>query len=215
MARPREVEFPPRPSPIRAAVVLAAIALLVSAGLRLRSCASKPVETTKVVEVRAAPDVVLAVRDLARLESTAYHIEKVIEVTDKQDKLWGLLEANDALLLVAVGEVVAGVDLSKIDAKAVESDWAKRVVKLRLPEPEIFHARLDNEKTHVYSRSTDALAKHSKDLEAQARLLAEQSMKRAALDAGILARARTQTERTLHATMRSLGFETIEISFAK
>lgn len=200
---------------MRAAVVLALVAVLVSIGLRLRSCAPTAEAPTKVVEVRAAPDVIVAVRDLARLEATAYHIEKVIEISEKEEKLWGLVEAKDALLLVAVGEVVAGVDLSKIDAKAIESDWARRSVKLRLPEPEVFHARLDNEQTHVYSRTTDALAKHQNDLEAKARLLAEQSMKKAALDAGILARARTQTERTLHATMRSLGFQSIEITFAK
>jgi len=43
----------------------------------------------------------VAVRDLARLESVAYHVERVIDVRDKQSLLFGLLKTEDAILLVA------------------------------------------------------------------------------------------------------------------
>ena len=84
---------------------------------------------------RAAPAVVLAVRDMARLEATSFHIEKVVEASDAQSRLWGFVEAKDTLLLVAVGDVVAGVDLSKLRDEDVTVDPAGRSVRMRLPAP--------------------------------------------------------------------------------
>jgi len=51
---------------------------------------------------------------------------------------------------VATGRVEAGVDLSKIgrDDVRVEGEG----VTVRLPEPEILSASLDEEKTRVYDR---------------------------------------------------------------
>jgi hypothetical protein len=205
---PREVEIPARPSPVRWAA-LAIVAVLSAVVVLWLARRPRPVETV----VRPSPDVIVAVRDLARLETASYHIEKVLEIEDRQAIAWGLIDAKDALLLVAVGEVVAGVDLEKIDDRAVSTDWAARRVSIRLAPPEIFHARLDNGATHVYSRKTDALAKRNESLEGEARKRAEQSMRQAAIDAGILGRARSQAERSLRATLRGLGFVEIEITW--
>lgn len=206
----REVEFPSRPSRLPLALVVLALALLASV-LIYRS--QKPAPPPERVEVRGAPDVILAIRDLQKLETSSFHVEKVIEITEHQKSVFGLLDSKDALLLVAVGEVVAGVDLEKLDQAAVKHDWPKKSVTVTLPPPEIFHARLDNAATHVYSRSTDTLAKRNEALESKARLEAENSMRDAAIKGGILTRARTQAERSVRATLRSLGFEQITIAF--
>ena len=206
----REVEVPARASLWPVAIIALAIAL-VAAVLLLRS--NPAPAAPERVEVRGPPDVILAMRDLAKLETSSFHIEKVIEITETQKSVFGLLDAKDALLLVAVGDVVAGVDLEKLDAAAVKTDWAKKTVSITLPPPELFHARLDNAQTHVYSRNTDALAKRNESLESKARLEAENAMREGALKGGILARARTQAERTVRATLRSLGFEHITIAF--
>lgn len=205
----REIEVPARPSKLPW-IILAALSAAFVLFLVLRK---PPPPVTERVEVRAAPDVILAMRDLAKLESSSFHIEKVIEITDHQKSVLGLVDSKDALLLVAVGEVVAGVDLEKLDAAAVKSDWAKRSVTITLPAPEIFHARLDNNATHVYSRSTDTLAKRNEQLESKARAEAENAMKEGALKGGILGKARAQSERTVRSMLRSLGFEQIQIAF--
>ncbi|MGH3745388.1 MAG: hypothetical protein ACRDTP_11060, partial [Mycobacteriales bacterium] len=57
----------------------------------------------------ATPGVITAIHDMSRLEATEFHIEKVVEVTDAQSRLWGLVQAKDALLLVAVGVALAAV----------------------------------------------------------------------------------------------------------
>ena len=163
----------------------------------------------------AAPAVVLAVRDLARLDATSFHIEKVIEVSDAQSRLWGLVEAKDAILLVAVGDVVAGVDLAKLHDGDVSVDAATHAVHLRLPAADIASSTLDERATHVYSRTTDVLASRSEQLEGQARARAEDQMRKAAIEAGILERAQASAERTLRALLRSLGYDHVEVDWAE
>jgi hypothetical protein len=200
-------------NPFKVVFVVAAIALLAGAGVMLLR-AIKPVPAQKI-EIQAAPDVVLAMRDLSKHESESYHMEKVVQISDKQEAAFGLLEAEDALLLVAVGDVIAGIDFGKLESNAIKSDWTKRSVSIVLPAPEIFSSKLDSAQTKVFSRKTDALAKRDESLESKARLYAEQSMQKAAVDAGVLDRARTHAEKTVRATLGALGFQQIDISFAK
>jgi hypothetical protein len=200
-------------NPFKVVFVVAAIALLAGAAVMVVR-AIKPVPAQKI-EIQGAPDVVLAMRDLSKLETESYHLEKVVQISDKQEAAFGLLEAEDALLLVAVGDVVAGIDFGKLESTAIKSDWAKRSVSIVLPAPEVFSSKLDSAQTKVFSRKTDALAKRDETLESKARMYAEQSMQKAAVDAGVLDRARTHAEKTVRATLGALGFQQIEISFAK
>jgi hypothetical protein len=166
------------------------------------------------VSMRPTATVVLAVRDLSRLESASYHVEKVVELTDAQSKLFGMVEAKDAILLVAVGDVVAGVDLSKLSDADVRADDVAHSVRVTLPAPEVFSASLDEPQTHVYERRTDVLATRNEKLEGLARSEAEKQMRQAAIDEGILARAKANAERTVRGLMRSLGYTTIDVQWA-
>ena len=164
-------------------------------------------------DIRATPGVVTAIRDVARLESTTFHIEKVVEATDAQGRLGGLVQAKDALLLVAVGDVVAGVDLSKLRDSDVTVDPSTHALHVRLPAAEVMSATLDERATHVYSRTTDLLAVRNEQLEGEARRKAEEQMRAAAIEEGILDRARASADRTLKALLRSLGYENAEIDW--
>lgn len=164
--------------------------------------------------MRSTPGVVTAIRDIAKLEATSFHIEKVVEARDEQSRLWGLLAPNDALLLVAVGDVMAGVDLSKLGDGDVLADATTRTLRIRMPAPEVTSSTLDERATHVYSRSTDLLAERNEQLEGAARRLAEEQMRKVAVDGGILERARASADRTLRALLRSLGYDVVEITWA-
>src|SRR5688572_13058021 len=88
-----------------------AVACAMTLGVVLgRRWAGSSAEATTTV--RATPSVVVAVRDLARLEGAEFRIDRVVSLTDKQDRFFGLVHAKDAILLVASGAVVAGTDLS-------------------------------------------------------------------------------------------------------
>ncbi len=59
------------------------------------------------------PAVVREIRSLNRLETTTAIIDKVVEAGQEGNALYNLL-VGDKILLVASGEVIAGVDLSKL-----------------------------------------------------------------------------------------------------
>ncbi len=147
--------------------------------------------------------IVREVRSLARLETIQYTLEKVITAEAGQGPFGFLF--GDRLLLIAHGKVIAGVDLGKVGPDDVWFDELGRVY-LRLPEPEIFVATLDNEKSYVYDRDTGLLTHGDVNLEAAARQAAEEEMRQAALEDGILDQARLNAESVLYRLLRSLGF---------
>ena len=161
------------------------------------------------------PTVITEVRELSRLEGVSYHIERVVDLKDEQQRLFGLVVAGDAILLVASGDVVAGVDLGRLQPSDVTVANDGRTVTLRLPKAEVFSARLDNARTYVHSRNTDLLAERHESLETRARQAAEQTLRAAAEDAGILRRAEESVARTVTSLVRSLGYESVRVDWGE
>lgn len=168
-------------------------------------------EPSSVEVVRPTPSVVTALRDLARLESAEAHVERVVDLRDRQSVFFGMVDADDAILLVAAGDIVAGVDLSQLEDDAIEADLATGRVRVRLPPSEVFSARLDNQRTYVHTRSTDVLARRSQTLETRARQEAERTLQAAALESGLLTRADRNAARTVESLVRSLGYTDVEV----
>jgi hypothetical protein len=208
---------PPSRSPSGVARIVAAAALgAVLAGtcvFWMKPPSILPPASATRTEVAPTPNVVLAVKSLARLESVTFHMERAIDLADHQSKLFGLVRAKDAILLLAVGDVVAGCDLSTIGENDVDADFEQRRVTVRLPEPKVFSARLDEQKTRVFARKTDALASRHEDLEERARREAVKTMETAAIEAGILDRARGGAESAVKGLLTSAGFREVRIEF--
>jgi len=129
-------------------------------------------------------------------------IEKVIKADSGQQELWILF--GDKLIFVARGNVIAGVDLAKLSPDDMWVDAGTLYV--RLPEPEIFVATLDNDKSYVYDRDTGIFTKGNIDLETLARQAAEDEIEKAALEDGILDQARTNAEYYLLRLFQTLGY---------
>lgn len=145
---------------------------------------------------------ILEVQSLARLETIHYSMEKII-TAEVNSGVFSFL-VGDKLLFVAHGEVIAGVDLSKLDEEDIYIE--EGILYVRLPEAEIFVTTLDNEKSYVYDRETGIFKKGEKDLESAARLAAEEEIEKAALEDGILEQAQLNAENYLARLFRSLGF---------
>lgn len=145
------------------------------------------------------------VRALARLETIQYSIEKVITAEIGQgtfDFLFG-----DRVLFVAHGIVIAGIDMEKIGPEQLRLD--NGVLYVTLPPAEIFVATLDNQKSYVYDRDTGFLSKGVQDLETLARQSAEDEIRRAALEDGILQQAQTNAENYLFRFFQALGYDSV------
>jgi hypothetical protein len=151
------------------------------------------------------PDPVTIIKDiraLARLETIQYTIEKVITAEIGQGNFGFLF--GDKLLFVAHGFVIAGIDMEKIQPGDMQ--MVNGVLNVRLPPAEIFVATLDNEKSYVYDRETGLLTQGDQNLESTARSAAEDEIKKAAVEDGILNLAEQNAETFLSKFFGALGF---------
>lgn len=145
------------------------------------------------------------VRALARLETIQYSVEKVITAEVGQGTFG--FAFGDKLLFVAHGIVIAGIDMEKLQPSDLRFDGA--VLYVRLPPTEIFIATLDNEKSYVYDRETGLLTQGQVDLETLARQTAEDEIRKAALEDGILLQAERNAEVYLIKFFNALGYDNV------
>jgi hypothetical protein len=156
----------------------------------------------------SSASVVDKIRQLNRLESVDYSIDKIVEGNRQAQGLPDFL-AGDRLLLIAHGEVIAGVDLSRLDPKAVQVNG--NAVHVRLPEPQVLVTRIDNTRTRVYERTTGILVPTDPNLETQVRQAAEQQITQAAIDDKILDKARQNARVSVTGLLYALGFHTVDV----
>lgn len=142
------------------------------------------------------------VRSLARLETIKFSLEKIITAETRQGVFEWLV--GDRLLFVAHGEVIAGVDLIKLNPEdlRLEDD----VLYVTLPEAEIFVVAIDNQKSYVYDRETGIFTHGEVDLETVARRAAELEIEQSALEDGILELAAQNAESFLGRLFVDLGY---------
>jgi hypothetical protein len=155
------------------------------------------------------PTVVRQIQQLQRLETVLYTLENVVEGEHDYTGVLPKLLTADRILLIGHGEVVAGVDLGRISSDDVIVQG--RSVTIRLPQPEIFSVRIDNQKTRVYSRDTGILVPVDPNLETDVRREAERQLREAALKDGILEAAGRNARTTLSSFLKGLGYEQVGI----
>lgn len=153
------------------------------------------------------PAVVHRIQQLQRLETVVYSMDKIV-VGQREGKILPDFLVGDRLLLLAQGQVVAGVDFAKLQLTDVSLD--RKAVRVRLPSAEIFFTRLDSQNTRVYSRETGLLVPVDPTLETEVRQQAEQQLHDAALQDGILNTAQQNARTTLRGLLKGLGFENVE-----
>jgi hypothetical protein len=149
--------------------------------------------------------IIYEVRSLARLETIQYSVEKVITAEANQG-IFGPL-VGDKLLFVAHGYVIAGIDLSQLNADDLNLE--NRTLTVHLPKAEIFVSTLDNQKSYVYDRETGIFSKGMTELETKARQAAEEEIHKTAVEDGILDQATTNAEVFLERMFNQLGYERV------
>ena len=142
------------------------------------------------------------VRALARLETIQYSVEKVITGETGGGTFQALF--GDKILFVGHGTVIAGIDMEKLQPEDMR--FENGVLTVKLPPAEIFIAALDNEKSYVYDRETGVLAKPDVNLETLVRQRAEEEIRTAAINDGILEQAQANAEAYLFKFFAALGY---------
>lgn len=152
--------------------------------------------------------VIKEIRNLQRLETASFTIEKVIDGGTSGNVFQQLL-FGDKILLIAHGQVIAGFDLSQISEKDIVIN--DKNIRVTLPKPQILVTTLDNTQTKVYDRTRGILNPGDKDLESKAREAAQNSIKEAACKGDILKQASDNARKQLTAFLSALGFTEITI----
>lgn len=153
--------------------------------------------------------IIRQVRDLSRLETASYTIEKVITAESGQETFPLLF--GDRLILVARGQVIAGVDLAQMEGDDIlVTDDGTAIVKL--PPSEVLVVTLDNQKSYVIDRDTGLIGLNPA-LETEARRAAEEEILNAALEDGVLETAQRNAEMYVRQLILALGFR--EVVFAQ
>jgi hypothetical protein len=156
------------------------------------------------------PTVVSQIQQLQRLETVVFGLDKIV-VGERESAYLPKFLAGDRLLLVVFGEVTAGIDLGKVQVSDVDVDPEGPTIRLRIPAPEIFSTRLDNEKTRVYSRETGLFSSVDPQLETDVRREAERQVRQAAVEGGIMDTAKNNARTTLTSFLQGLGFAQVTV----
>lgn len=150
---------------------------------------------------------VTQVRELNRLETAAMRVMHA-STTKQSYKMVPNALAGDELTFLAVGEVIAGIDLSQLKQEDV---WrsADGTINLRLPPPQVLVTRVDNQASRVLTRKTGALRRADINLETRARQHAEENIRSEALKRGVLRLAADNAEKKLGQLLHTMGAEKV------
>ncbi|HMA37452.1 MAG TPA: DUF4230 domain-containing protein [Chloroflexia bacterium] len=160
--------------------------------------------TPTVIIQPQGPAVVQQIQALSRIETAQYSIERVL--TGESTGVLPFMD-SDKILFIAHGDVIAGVDLSRLSDADVQV--VSDTVTIRLPAAEILTHRLDNQKSRVYDRQTGFFRQADPNLETQIRQEAEKEITDAAVEDGILKTAQDNAEKTVRILLHSLHYDTV------
>ena len=155
--------------------------------------------------------VVQQVQALSDLVTVKYVMQKVVIVSAPPDSTLGqLFQGENRVLLLAQGNVKAGIDLHTLRPEDIQ--MVGRKIRLRLPPAKIMDAYLDEQQTKVIDWQRGFLRGFDKNLETTARQDAVTDITRAARNAGILKDAAERARLELAVFLNRAGYELVEFT---
>ncbi|GHA67166.1 DUF4230 domain-containing protein [Pontibacter akesuensis] len=146
---------------------------------------------------KQAPEVVVnyntvltSVEDLGKMELVRYNFKDVVEYQKNVSK-W---VPDSKIALIVSGEAVGCVDFAKITQADIEFQ-GDTLVQVALPEPEICYYKVDHSQSKVFSKENTYFQDAA--LVEEAFRYAENNVKRAAMNSGILKQTQVNAEKIL------------------
>lgn len=151
---------------------------------------------------------------LGDLSSVEYTASTVVEMSRSRQGIGSVLLGADRVVLIAVGRIRAGVELSKIKPANVQING--RSIKLRLPRAQVLTVELLPEVSRVFDSQRSWLFSEYEGLELEAMNEARRKLRaEAERNAAMLEMAETMTRLQLTEFLRKAGFEQVEIEFER
>jgi hypothetical protein len=160
------------------------------------------------------PAVVQGIQRLNELATVKYTTQVIVTEKENTKILRQPLPeflTGEKVLLVAVGEVEAGVDLDELGPEDVRVKGD--TVYIDLPEARILDSSLDEDKTRLFDRDRGLFKIRGNDeLIEEARRDAEDRMVEAARENDLLDKARDNSEASISTLITSLGYDEVRFT---
>jgi hypothetical protein len=126
---------------------------------------------------------VLRVIRMGKLELVKFAMKDVVEKRELH-----MILPDSRVLFVAVGEVTACIDLTKVKRSDIKQ--SKDTVSIVLPQPEVCYVKLDHQKSRVYDVSGVWFADKSRQMVEDVYKIAERKMLVTATEMNLMGKAR-------------------------
>lgn len=169
---------------------------------------------------RSPPALLRSLEELREYRAATAHFETIVDLERDTANVPSFLK-GERTLFVAVGDVDAGVDFSRLDAQAIEVSPDRRAVTLTLPRARALEPRVDPARSRVFERErglVDRLGSVFEDnptSERELYLLSERKLAAAGQDPAsrLVPSAERNTRVMLDGLLRGLGFERVDVRF--
>ncbi len=145
------------------------------------------------------------IESLGKLELVRYNFRDITELQKKgrQDYFNIINWGEDAkMVLVSSGSAIGCIDLTRIKDEHIQV--RNDTLYVQLPEPELCNHKLDMESTYIYALETGRRINRQEFIQEGYRM-AEQKVKDAALESGILDQTAVNAELVLRPLLESVG----------
>ena len=122
------------------------------------------------------------------------------------DASWLDWARGDTIVMLAVADIGAGVDLADLEVDSFTVEPRSGAVQLRLPPATIHYYSLDNDATTVFDRKTGLFTHGNAQLESEARRIAEHYLLDQAIAEGILGDAERNAMTLIKSFLLSVGY---------
>jgi hypothetical protein len=169
---------------------------------------------------RSQPVVLKSLERLSEYRAASANLQVVVDVEQDAGLLPSFIKGSKTLL-VASGNVDAGVSFRGLRGSNLKIDADRTAATITLPGATLSEPRLDLEKTRVFDtdrglldRVGDAFGSGGADEERKLLRLAQRKLAEAArADPDILATAERNTRQMLEGMLRGLGFQRVTVRF--
>jgi hypothetical protein len=148
------------------------------------------------------------ITSMGKLELVKYSMKDVLE----KKQIHAILP-DERVLFVAVGEVTACIDLSKVARKDIIQDAAQKTVTVMLPQPEICYAKLDHQRSKVYDVSGVLLPSTTQTMVEDIYKLAEKRLLDNARQMDITGKARQNAQVIFKPLLEGVSGKTVILKF--
>ena len=161
------------------------------------------------VRTEVSEDVMVEkITSMGKLELVKYSMKDVLE-----KKQIHTILPDERVLFVAVGEVTACIDLTKVRKQDITRDSLGNSVTILLPQPEICYTKLDHQRSKVYDVSGVILPSTTKTMVEDIYKLAEQRLLDNAREMKITDKARENAQLIFKPLLEGVSGKTVILKF--